>query len=519
MNTLSKPDPGHQTFAAVWSKTVDCFGARTFLVFRDDVGTTTQWSYAEFDEVAESVASRLAALGVGRGDGVHVALRNCPAFVAIWLAVARLGAWFVPVDPSSTARDVRRQTERAGPVVGLCARSRSAAYRGGAKDVPVVLELAEDAGDLDEAGPLRAGGVEPGGLPAAPEDRLAVMFTSGTTAEPKGVVLTQRNYAHVAAMMARLSDTSVDSRWYVTLPLFHANAQYYCFAPAIAEGASVALTASFSASRWVARARELKVTHASLFAAPMRMILARTEESGPPLRLGHLWFAQSLGRDHHEQFADLVGCRPRQLYGMTETVAPVTIDQSRPFVHDVIGAPLQDRSTRIDESQDSESEAAATGGVLSVRGTPGVDLFLEYLDDPATTQLAMTQADGSRVWFRTGDVVAARDDGQLRFVGRLDDVIKVAGENVSLTETEAVVAQAPGVLEAAVVALPDPVRDQVTVAYVVPSDPASPPDPAELARWAVGHLTSAARPREWHLIAELPRTSVGKVRRFKVADR
>lgn len=103
-------------------------------------------------------------------------------------------------------------------------------------------------------------------------------------------------------------------------------------------------------------------------------------------------------------------------------------------------------------------------------------------------------------------------------MGRADDVIKVAGENVSLTEVEATIAQAPGVLEAAVVARDDPMRDHVPVAYVVASNPLAPPDPHLLAEWAMGELPPQARPREWHVIAELPRTSVGKVRRFRLTD-
>ena len=491
-------------------------GDRPFLVFRDEDDTTTQWTYAAFDDVVARVAGTLSAAGVGPGVGVHLALRNCPGFVAVWLAVTRLGAWFVPTDPSSSARDVRSQCERTNPVIGICAASRAEVYREGATSVPVVLELAEDARDLDPGSALlptdqRVGRTEGG----AGHDRLAVMFTSGTTAQPKGVVLTQRSYAHVATVMADLSGTTPRSRWFVTLPLFHANAQYYCFAPAIAAGASVALTATFSASRWVAQARATEATHASLLAAPMRMILARTPASVGPLTMDHVWYAQNLGSGHYADFAKLVGCRPRQLYGMTETVAVVTVDRSEPFTYDVIGAPVEGRSVRIGGVGLHEAAVGATGE-LSVLGTPGEDLFLQYLDDPATTGRVLTPAQARQAWFSTGDVVAVRADGQLRFVGRVDDVVKVAGENVSLSEIEAVVAQAPGVLEAAVVARPDPVRDYVTVAYVVPRDPARPPDPDELAAWATQNLTAAARPREWHHIADLPRTSVGKVRRFAV---
>ena len=289
-----------------------------------------------------------------------------------------------------------------------------------------------------------------------PADRLAVMFTSGTTSEPKGVVLTQRNYAYVADTMSAVVGLRPEHRWLVTLPLFHANAQYYCIAPAIAVGASVALTSAFSASQWLRQARDLAATHASLFAAPIRMILARRPADAPAGRLEHVWFAQNLGQQHYDEFAALAGCRPRQLYGMTETVAIVCADVSDPYRHDTIGPPIGGRSVVLRNPETGADAPPGEPGELVLAGVPGEDIFLEYLDDPAATGRSFVRRDGV-TWFRTGDMVVRADGTDaLRFVGRRDDVIKVSGENVSLTEVEATLAQAPGVLECAVLGLAGP---------------------------------------------------------------
>jgi crotonobetaine/carnitine-CoA ligase len=464
--------------------------------------------------VVARVAGTLAESGVRAGAAVHLVLRNSPAFVAIWLAVARLGAWMVPVDPASAARDIRSQVARVRPAVSVVAAARLDAFREGAgESVRAVVELAEDACDLQPGSPLVRGAPVLGSVGVGPGDRLAVMFTSGTTSEPKGVELTHANYVCVATAMAAAARLRSRHRWFVTLPLFHANAQYYCFAPAIIVGASVAVTASFSASGWVPAARELGVTHASLFAAPIRMILARCPDEEPPLVLEHVWFAQSLGVEHHRAFGELTGVPPRQLYGMTETVAIVTADTREPPAHDVIGPPIPGREVRLVD--DGRDVADGLPGEIWVRGERGRDLFAGYLDAPEINARVFTP-DGNRCWFHTGDLAVREGDGALRFVGRVDDVIKVSGENVSLTEVEAAAAQAPGVLEVAVVARPDPVRDQVPEAYVVAKDRSAPPTVAELEDWAVRNLAPAARPRAWHLIDELPRTSVGKVRRFRI---
>lgn len=504
-------------FNDLWRRAVNLHGGQTFLIFNEDRGRTTTWSYAEFDGVVSSVAGTLAGSGVRRGDAVHLVLRNCPAFVALWLATARLGAWMVPVDPASTAIDIRSQVRRVRPAISVVGSSRLPVFLEGAGDtVPRVLELAEDASDLlPDARLLRGASVDEF-ADIEPEHRLAVMFTSGTTSEPKGVDLTHANYVSVATAMATAARLQEQHRWFVTLPLFHANAQYYCFCPAILVGASVAMTASFSASRWTSIARELQVTHASLFAAPIRMILARCPEGEPPLALEHVWFAQSLGAEHHKAFGRLVGTLPRQLYGMTETVAIVTADTSNPPGHDVIGPPIPGREVRLVDIVDGREVANGSPGELWVLGARGEDLFAGYLDSPEINAASFTQS-GKESWFHTGDLAICGDDGALRFVGRVDDVIKVSGENVSLTEVEAAAAQAPGILEVAIVAEPDPVRDHVPVAYAVAKEKTAPPTIADLEDWAVHHLVPAARPRTWHLIDELPRTSVGKVRRFRIS--
>lgn len=508
------------TFDALWAAAVRDHSAETFLVFQDEDDAITRWTYAEFDAVVARTAAGLVRRGVVPGDGLHLCLRNSPAFVALWIAAARVGAWIVPADPSASGRDLDQQIGRTSPRLGFHSAARRTAYlEGAATHGLTTVELTETAEDvIDPAvGLIADESATAEQYAPGPGDRLAVMFTSGTTSQPKGVVLTQANYFRVATTMAAAANLQAGDRWLVTLPLFHGNAQYYCFASAIAVGAGVGLTATFSASRWVGDAIDLGATHASLFAAPMRMILARTPADQPLAQLRHVWFAQSLGAEHHSAFARLAGCHPRQLYGMTETVPVVSYDRSTPPVSDLIGTPLDGRLARLVTPGTLNEVASGETGMIAVAGVRGDTIFQEYLDDPATTERTFRADEKGTNWMLTGDLAVETPHGW-RFVGRADDVIKVAGENVSLTEVEATVAQAPGVLEAAVLARPDEIRDHVPVAYVVPRDPQHPPHPDDLADWATRNLAKAARPHEWTVIPELPRTSVGKIRRFKLAD-
>src|SRR5215472_5799499 len=103
------------TFARRWSAAVTAHGHRPFLIFEGPDQSVSEWTYREFDEVVARFQATLAAAGVSAGSSVHVVLRNCPAFIAIWLACARSGAWLVPVDPTSTARDISRHLDRVHP--------------------------------------------------------------------------------------------------------------------------------------------------------------------------------------------------------------------------------------------------------------------------------------------------------------------------------------------------------------------------------------------------------------------
>lgn len=499
------------TFAQRWHRATTAAADRPFLIWEGSDGATRQWSYAEFGELAGDVAGFLASRGVQPGDAVHVALANSPAFVAVWLAVTVLGATLVPSDPEASARELAGCMRRTGAVAGVGSVRRADRYREAAAGQPSLHVALVDEDDT-VLSPIRAGG-SGGGTPPGPAERLAVMFTSGTTSQPKGVVLTQANYAFTGDVMAAAAGLGPDDRQLVALPMFHANAQYYSFAAAISVGASVALLSRFSASGFTGQAARHQATHASLFAAPIRMILARSPGSPDGLRLRHCWYAQNLTATQYDGISRLLGCRPRQLYGMTETGPAVITSHPLEAAADVMGTVTPGCTVELRDPGTGARVTAGEVGEIVVGGERGHQVFSGYLDDQDTTERSF---DGG--WFRTGDLAYIDDAGRFRFAGRRGDVLKVSGENVSIVEVESVLAAHPAVFEAAVVGEPDPVRDEVPVAYVVLHETASGVLAEELAAWCAARLSPAKRPREIRLVAELPRTSVGKVRKFMLTE-
>lgn len=495
-----------ETFAKVWADTVATRPEAPFLTFEAPDGTITDWTYGEFDRIVGRMATELASHDVGPGASVHLALTNSPTFVAAWIATVRLGGWIVPSDPMGRTAEFADHIERTSPVAGFCSRDRIDVYRAAAGDIALFptdesdAELAwlpdEAFDDWPDPGPL---------------DTAAVMFTSGTTGRPKGVVISQANYAFAGKVMAEAAELTADDRHIVVLPLFHANAQYYSFASAIWAGASVALMHTFSASGFLPQTVRHRATCASLFAAPLRMILARgSKVDGVQLR--HCWFAQNISTVQYATVVDWFGCRPRQLYGMTETIPAVLTDRPESPKCDSMGYVTADCVVEIHNADGVESPVGDVGEIV-VGGTPGTTLFTEYLDDPDTTSSSFRGE-----WFRTGDRAWRDATGRFFFDGRRSDVLKVAGENVSTVEVEAVLTAHPAVLEASVVGAPDPVRDEVPVAFVVAADPATPPAVDELHTWCSARLGKAKQPRDITLLDELPRTSVGKIRKFMLKE-
>ena len=509
MSTWAEP----VSFASAWDRAVSSRADETFLIFETPSGDVSRWSYGDFDEAVDRVAGTLAALGVEPGAAVHLALTNSPTFVAVWLAASRLGAWIVPSDPMGRTPELAGHIERTRPSVGLCAGARAGPYRAAAADAGrndlsvIEIDEADTALAPFDAAPLAASERPETGL----RDRAAVMFTSGTTGRPKGVEVTQANYAFAGKVMAEAAGLAPDDRQLVVLPLFHANAQYYSFASAIWTGASVALMPAFSASGFLPAAARHSATCASLFAAPIRMILAR---GGPVDGAGlrHCWYAQNIAADQYSTVARWFGCRPRQLYGMTETIPAVLTDESADPHHASMGRVSVGCAVDVQDEAGNSVEPGVVGEVV-VGGEPAITLFAGYLDAPDIT--AASFRDG---WFCTGDRAVRDDTGRHYFDGRRSDVLKVSGENVSIVEVESTLAEHPAVLEAAVVGRPDEIRDEVPVAFVVAADPSAPPSVSELDAWCTERLAKAKRPVAVTLIDELPRTSVGKIRKFLLSE-
>ncbi|MFQ5995203.1 MAG: AMP-binding protein [Acidiferrobacterales bacterium] len=488
---------------------------RPFVIFDDLAGNVTRLSYGEFDTQVNRTANGLCALGVHYGDKINIHLPNCLEFLFLWFGAAKIGAIIMPTNVASPvaeleylvehsesrlvftdpqylgiAEDVRDRCQRVQEVI-VCGDSPSV-DSGGARFTDLIANQS-DVAPQAEVGPL---------------DDAAVLYTSGTTARPKGVLVTQANYIYAGETVAKATSLGPDDRHFVVLPLFHGNAQYYSTMSTLVTGASMALTARFSASRYFDRCIAHQCTIASLFAAPMRMLLAQerhAEHRNNRLRL--VIYAQCITEAQLDEWHERFGAPLLQLWGMTETMGPPLMN---PLAYErrnmSIGLPVM--GYEVDLMQDDgESVAPGEIGQIVVRGAPGWTLMKGYFKNPEAT--AETIRGG---WLWSGDNARQDSDGYFHFVDRAKDMIKRAGENVAASEVEAVILQHPDVFDCAVIGVADEVRDEKIKAYVVPREGSHLTGEA-IIQWCRARLATFRVPEIVEFRQQLPRTSVGKIQK------
>jgi crotonobetaine/carnitine-CoA ligase len=487
---------------------------RTFVIFDDLAGDVAQLNYAQFDEHVNRAANLLLALGIAASDKVNLHLANCLDFLFLWFAAAKVGAVIMPTNIHASAAELEYLLNHSESRlifthpdhVDVAERARQNC--GGVESVIVCGRSEQQSAyrcfdELMAAQPTAAPDAKP-----SPIDEVAILYTSGTTARPKGVMVTNANYIYAGETVAKAIRLSPDDRHFVVLPLFHGNAQYYSTMSTLITGASMALMARFSASRYFDQCITHQCTVASLFAAPMRMLLAQEpRDQHRNNRLRVVIFAQSVTQDQLSEWRQRFNAPLLQLWGMTETMGPPLmnpIDYERRNMS--VGFPVMGYELDLVDNDGQSVERGEVGQIV-VRGEPAWTVMKGYFKNPEATAETIRQG-----WLWSGDNARQDADGYFHFVDRAKDMIKRAGENVAATEVETVILQHPKVFDCAVIGVPDEIRDEKIMAVVV-LHKGERADADEIIGWCQERLASFRVPQLVEFRQELPRTSVGKIQK------
>lgn len=505
---------GNRTLRQLLEYRVATTPDKTFVIYDDLQSGVTKLSYAEFDAQVNRTANLLHTLGMQKGDKLNVHLPNCLEFLYLWFGAAKIGAVIMPTNilsaPSeleylishSESRFIFTQASSLSTITEVQQQCP------GVEKVIICGETTSSPDTLNFASLLAKQPADPPLVDVAPLDDVCILYTSGTTSRPKGVLITNANYIYAGETVAKAIHLTSEDRHCIVLPLFHANAQYYSTMSALVTGASIAVMARFSASSYFDSCIAHNCTVGSLFAAPIRMILAQEER--PELRSNKLRVvltAQNVTATQIDQWAERFDAPLLQLYGMTETIGPPLmnpIDYERNNLS--IGLPALGYEVLLVDDEGKPVSQGETGQIV-VFGRPSWSIMKGYFKNPEAT--AETMREG---WLWTGDNAYQDNAGYFHFVDRAKDMIKRAGENVAASEVEAVILQHPKVFDCTVIGIPDPLRDEAIKAFVVlHKDEQATAE--EIIAWCQHRLAKFRVPEFVEFRPELPRTSVGKIQK------
>ncbi len=476
---------------------------RPCLVWGDEV-----IGYGDLEARAGRTAAGLAGLGVRQGDVVAMLLYNCPEFIEAMFAVSRLGAVFMPINWRLAGEEVAYIAGHAGARLVVSEPELAPlaeAARGLLGDVPVV-GVGGAPSDWTAFEALRTAGAAPPIAPVAGDDVHRLMYTSGTTARPKGVMITYANlYWKNVAHVIEFGITGAD-RGLACGPLYHVGALDLTATTLLYAGGTIEIHRKFETEPvldaferrgvttvWLAPAMVNQLlAHPSLETrdlSGLRLIIDGGEKMPLPL------IERLLRAFPNAWFADA--------YGLTETVSGDTFLDKRATVRKIgsVGKPCLHLEVSVWDDTD-QPVAPGVRGEIVLRGPK---VFKGYWKDPEATGAAFRGG-----WFHTGDVGHLDEEGFLYIVDRKKDMIISGGENIASPEVERVLYEHPAVLEAAVVGRPDPRWGEVPVAFVV-CRPGAGVTEEELREFCLARLARFKVPRAVGFIEALPRNPSGKV--------
>ncbi len=469
------------------------------------------FSFAEFQAAVEGLATDFEGRGVKAGDRVLIVMENCLAGAAAMLSAARLGAWAVPLNARLTAREIDAIRDHCRPRVlvytaGVSPEARGHAERHGAEPLSA-LDPLEALVSTDPATTAEPASNDPARQVAA------LIYTTGTTGAPKGVMLTHDNLLFTAGRSSQRRELRCGDRAHAVLPISHVFGLSSVFLGTLYQGARLDLIARFDPREVAHALAEEGVTVFQGVPQMFARLASLLDEGAPDLPAPRLRYISAGGSPLEPalkaRIEELWGKPLHNGYGMTETSPTIsTTLPSRPAEDDSTGPPLPDIEVRIVAADGTALPRGEVGEVW----TRGRMVMKGYYREPDLTAAAVTP-DG---WFRTGDLGRMTGEGELYIVGRLKELIIRSGFNVYPPEVEAVVASHPGVDLAAVIGRPVPGNEEV-VAFVQPV-PQKALDLDDLRAHVEPRLAPYKRPSEYIALEELPAGSTGKPLKHKLRD-
>ncbi|TFG05762.1 MAG: long-chain-fatty-acid--CoA ligase [Promethearchaeota archaeon] len=490
-------------------------GDKVFLYWEDMTMT-----YSGLNRVTNKIANMLYALGIRKGDKVSVFLPNMPEYVYFYLGIPKLGAVIGPVNALFKPREVQFVVSHSEAKVLVTIPKLLPIVNEVRDQLPLlqhVIVIGESNGETLNYNEL----MEKSSESAPPlvqidekEDPAAILYTSGTTGFPKGVLQTHFNIKRNAEMLVKALNPTPDYRFMLILPLFHVNAQIVTVMTPLTIGASCILTPGFSATHhWNLVAQY----HASTFSAVPTILAVLLRVPHRDLDLSSLKFvicgAAPLPVSLMREFEDTFQCKIVEGYGLTEGTCASSVNPMPTETEDrrkigSIGIPLPDTEMKIVDINGNEVAPSVNGEII----TRGDNVMKGYFKNPEAN--AQTLKDG---WLYTGDIGYMTEDGFFYIIDRKKDMIIRGGENIYPREIEEVLYAFPGVSMAAVIGKSDEIYGEVPKAFVVMKEGET-ATAAEIIAHCKKNLADYKVPKFVEFRDDLPKNPTGKIMKVPLRE-
>ncbi|HEV3123534.1 MAG TPA: AMP-binding protein [Candidatus Dormibacteraeota bacterium] len=503
-----------QTIRQMIERQAARYGSRPFVRTADGALT-----YAELDEVANRGANLLLGLGYGSGDVVMARCLNSLPMLATWLGCVKLGAVFMPVNSMLLGESLRSVMSHAAGGVVVCQSPLYSALAEVRNELPALRDVLVAGGDVPsgcvsfDALLERASSSPPPLPPRDPAAPARLMYTSGTTGRPKGVIWSRTaETLHAICYGDELVRVNEGETVYSCLPLFHATCQGTLLGT-LWRGGRIAIDIAFDPFRFWSRIR----AEGAVFFPYVGTIVSvlgkrprRADDADNPVRR---IMGSAAPADTWRMFEERYALTIEDVWGQTETASCWTRPSSSPAPPGTVGRATERFEARICDENGNEV-ARGEAGEMWIRPRAAHIVFEGYFRDEGGTA-GMWTADG---WYRTGDQMRQHDDGDFVFIGRLRDAIRRRGEMIAPVEIEQAALGHPDVLEAAAVATPAPtgVEDEVKLCVVL--QPGVELDSAALYRYLKERLPAFMLPRYIGMYAEFPKTPTTRIQKYRLRE-
>lgn len=506
---------GKRTLPSQWNETVKFYGDQTFLEYISINDEHVTYSYSNFHKRVIQIANWFHSLGIKKGELVALHLHNSPEYLMCWLALSQIGAVSVPLNEHYCLQESEFVLKKCDIHRIIVEPSSLFMYQSNRKELQlttIILAWGEcpskDILPLSASNSFTDNELEVS-YEALPEETAVILFTSGTTKHPKGVIYTHCNVVYGGILHMQQIGMCPGDRFLSCMPCYHMDFQEMAAMSVIVAGGTLIMVEHYSARRFWKQICDTKANFADTMSIMNRTLMLQPVQ---PLEKDHclkqVYFSMGLSTEEKDEFERRFGVSLLNSYGMTETISAVTCspisgDKNWPSV----GRAALSYDVKIIDC-DGNEVSDGTIGEICIHGVPGRSLTPGYYNDAEATECLLDKEG----WLHSGDRGYLDENGWLFFIDRWGNMIKRSGENISSLEVECVLTSNPKIADAAVIGVPDPIRNQAVKAFIQLADNET-MTISEVESYCSKRLCKFKVPTIWEFVSDFPRTATGKIKK------